>query len=169
MTDYDHKHKTLDDAFGCKECSRPAGVCGVDHPKCTTGCSSWYASGYASVLSSAGSSKKSGFREILSELATLHDRKGADYDGPNRRAYENIRSSEQFDVPSWIGVAIRMNDKMTRVKTAARQALRGGAVALANESLVDSFNDIAIYAVIARVLLEEAQAGTSVGAVAKVV
>lgn len=91
------------------------------------------------------------FHEILKELGDLHDKKGLDY-GASADSLANVRASAAFGVPAWIGVAIRMRDKMTRLQAFAR------AGALANESLEDSLRDIAVYAVIALVLIEE-QAG----------
>jgi hypothetical protein len=88
------------------------------------------------------------FHDILAELATLHDRKQADY-GREGDPFANVRGSADFGVAPWVGAMIRLNDKVRRIQKAAA----GGT--LANESVIDSFNDIAVYVVIARVLYEE--------------
>lgn len=89
------------------------------------------------------------FHEILGDLGELHDRKQADY-GTDEDPFANVRASEMFGVQSWLGAIIRLNDKVNRI---AAFAVKGE---LKNEPLIDAFNDIAVYAIIARVLYEEA-------------
>jgi hypothetical protein len=86
--------------------------------------------------------------DILEELRALHIRKAADY-GADADAYANVRASAAFGVPAWVGVAIRMNDKMIRLQSFARKG------ELENESAEDSLLDIAVYAVIALMLMRE--------------
>ena len=90
----------------------------------------------------------SSFETIVGEMIRLHDRKQKDY-GSKKDPFKNVRSSESFGVPGWLGAVIRANDKMTRLKTFA---LTGS---LANESVEDSLIDLANYAVIALVLYRE--------------
>lgn len=89
------------------------------------------------------------FHEILRHLGRLHDRKQADY-GREDDPFANVRASEEWGTPSWIGTMIRATDKMRRLQA---QALRGS---LSNESAADSFDDLAVYSVIGRILFEEA-------------
>jgi hypothetical protein len=86
--------------------------------------------------------------ELLREIGELHDRKQRDY-GTAADPFANVRASEEFGVSAWVGAIVRMNDKVTRLKQYAR---RGN---LANESAADSLKDIAVYALIALVLLEQ--------------
>jgi hypothetical protein len=88
------------------------------------------------------------FHQILAELGELHDKKQKDY-GRDADPFANVRASEAFGIPGWVGCAVRANDKMIRIQKAAS----GGA--LMNESLEDSLRDLAVYAVIALCLLEE--------------
>lgn len=88
------------------------------------------------------------FHEILRELGETHDRKSADY-GKTGDPLANVRASEEWGIPSWVGAMVRGTDKVRRLQT---QATRGS---LANESAIDAFNDLAVYAIIARVLFEE--------------
>lgn len=88
------------------------------------------------------------FHEILRELGALHDRKQLDY-GRRDDPFANVRASEEWGVPAWIGSLIRLNDKVRRLQALS---LSGH---LWNESAEDSLRDIAVYAVIALVLLEE--------------
>ena len=90
------------------------------------------------------------FDDILAEMSALHSKKGADYGGVND-PYANVRASQEFGVPPWIGALVRLHDKITRIKS----FIRNGN--LQNESLKDSIDDIGVYAVIMRLLYEEEQ------------
>lgn len=94
------------------------------------------------------------FGEICDDMIALHNQKGADY-GSGTDPYANVRASEEFGVPAWIGALIRMNDKITRLKSFIRQGK------LVNESAFDSIRDIAVYAIIMRILYEEQPATTA--------
>ena len=91
------------------------------------------------------------FHAILKELGDLHDKKQADY-GRATDPFANVRASEEWGIPAWVGAMVRATDKVRRLETFARRG------SLANESAVDSFADLAVYAVIALVLYEEASA-----------
>lgn len=88
------------------------------------------------------------FHAILAELGALHDRKQADYGLPGD-PLANLRASTGWSVPAWVGALIRLNDKVQRLQAFARRGT------LVNEGAVDSLNDIAVYAILARILLEE--------------
>ena len=89
------------------------------------------------------------FHTILRDLAALHDRKSVDY-GSEADPFANVRAASSWGVPEWVGAMIRATDKVRRLESFARRG------SLANESAVDAFDDLAVYAVIARVLYEEA-------------
>lgn len=92
------------------------------------------------------------FHAILEQLGSLHDRKQEDY-GAEGDPFANIRASEKWGIPSWVGALVRLNDKVHRLQ---QFAIKGS---LANESAEDSMLDIAVYAVIALLLYrEESQA-----------
>lgn len=88
------------------------------------------------------------FFKVLSEMASLHARKAADY-GQGEDPLANLRAAAEFGLPAWLGVLVRMNDKMHRLKAFASKRT------LANESVVDSLRDIACYAILAEILLQE--------------
>jgi len=88
------------------------------------------------------------FNEILSELSAMHAKKMEDY-GTYNDPYANVRASEHFGIPAWVGCVIRANDKMIRIQKAARDGK------LANESIEDSLRDLAVYAIIGLCLWEE--------------
>ncbi len=94
------------------------------------------------------------FVEILQQIKALHIKKSADY-GADDDLLANVRGAEEFGIPAWIGVLIRMRDKMSRL---ARFAKKG---ALQNESAQDSLRDLASYSLIASILLEEETTGGS--------
>ena len=88
------------------------------------------------------------FDEILTEMSALHNKKGADY-GSDADPYANVRASAEFGVEPWVGALIRLNDKITRLKSYTRRGV------LENESAADSIKDIAVYAVIMQILYDE--------------
>jgi len=88
------------------------------------------------------------FHEILKELGDLHDRKQADY-GRDTDPFANVRASEEWGVTPWVGAMIRATDKVRRLQRFAQRGI------LMNEGAADSLRDLAVYAVIALVLLEE--------------
>lgn len=92
--------------------------------------------------------KSEKFHRLLKEAGELHDKKQNDY-GVDHDPFANVRASEDFGVPGWVGCMMRANDKMKRIQKAAS----GGE--LANESLRDSLMDLAVYSLIGIVLLEE--------------
>lgn len=88
------------------------------------------------------------FTLVLQQMAETHNRKQQDY-GAKGDEYANCRSAEDFGVPSWVGVAIRMQDKMKRIQNFAKKGV------LMNESIEDAFLDLAVYSVIGLVLYRE--------------
>ena len=95
-----------------------------------------------------GKGKPTPFEVIVQEILATHYKKQADY-GRTGDPFANVRASEDFGIPGWVGCAVRMNDKMRRIQTAAT------GKKLSNESLRDSFLDLAVYSIIGIVLLEE--------------
>lgn len=93
------------------------------------------------------------FHKILEDFRALHVKKAADY-GLGKDVLANCRGSEEFGIPGWIGVVMRMNDKMTRLKSFAQKG------SLANESVEDSLLDLGCYAIIALILYREANKPT---------
>lgn len=93
-------------------------------------------------------SKKSPFMEAIDEIVAMHVKKSKDY-GRDTDPFANVRASEDFGIAGWIGCAIRMNDKMRRLQIASQ------GKELANESIEDSFLDLAVYSIIGLCLLRE--------------
>lgn len=82
------------------------------------------------------------FTAILDEIYDLHARKQEDY-GRTEDPYANVRASEDFGIPGWVGAVIRANDKMRRLQKFAQTQK------LVNESVEDSLLDLATYIIIA--------------------
>ena len=89
------------------------------------------------------------FHELLELAGDLHDRKQSDY-GRDKDPFANVRASEEWGIDGWVGAMVRLNDKVRRLQAFAQKG------SLANEGVLDSFMDIAVYALIAHVLYEEA-------------
>lgn len=88
------------------------------------------------------------FLKILDEIRSLHEKKSTDY-GTEEDPYANVRASQEFGVPPWLGAVIRLHDKLVRIKAFTRNG------SLKNESLEDSLTDIAVYAMISLLLWRE--------------
>ena len=91
------------------------------------------------------------FHKLLKEVGDMHDRKQKDY-GTDEDPFANVRASESFGIPGWLGCLIRANDKMRRLMA---YAIKGK---LANESVEDSMLDAAVYFLIALLLFRESRA-----------
>lgn len=91
------------------------------------------------------------YLKLLGEMRALHLLKAADY-GRGDDCFANVRASEEFGIPAWLGTMVRAMDKVHRIKSFV---LNGN---LKNEPLEDSLKDLAAYALIALVLFREDQA-----------
>lgn len=101
---------------------------------------------FAAPADAHPSSRK--FYAVLAEAARLHDKKQRDY-GTDEDPFANVRASEDFGIPAYLGCAVRMNDKMRRLMAFAKNG------ELVNESIEDAFLDLLVYAGIAAVLYRE--------------
>lgn len=90
------------------------------------------------------------FNTTIGALARLHRDKTADY-GSEGDDYYNFRKSAALGIPPWVGAIVRLQDKISRLE---RFIQRGY---LQNETVKDSLEDLAGYAIIALTLYNEAQ------------
>ena len=88
------------------------------------------------------------FHSLLKQIGDLHDKKQADY-GRETDPFANVLGSGDWGVPPWVGAMVRANDKLRRLQ---KFALTGG---LQNESVEDSFMDLAVYSLIGLILYRE--------------
>lgn len=121
--------------------------CLAEPGSCSTTCLYWRPIKELATLAPATPS----FASILSELQAMHDKKQRDY-GTAQDPQHNIRQSEDFGIPAWLGAIIRQNDKITRIKSFCLNHK------LENESLEDTLIDNAVYAVLALQLYREKHA-----------
>jgi len=98
------------------------------------------------------------FASVLEELILMHDRKQDDY-GKAHDPYANVRASDHWGIPGWIGALMRGSDKIVRLQKAAGQVIRGDKASLSNEGVRDSLVDLAVYVIIAVVLWDENHSG----------
>ena len=98
------------------------------------------------------SSKNPKFEALLSELAVLHDKKGHDYGGDDPMA--------GFKDFGWQGIIVRIGDKYNRLKTFVNRLFRHGSAELQvrEETVRDTLLDLAAYALLAVILLDEERA-----------
>lgn len=90
------------------------------------------------------------FEQVIAEIMAMHTKKQADYGRADiGDPFANVRASEDFGIPGWIGAIIRANDKVRRLQKAARGSK------LVNESIEDSLLDAAVYFIIALCLFRE--------------
>jgi hypothetical protein len=95
------------------------------------------------------------FEKVLQEIHDLHTKKQSDYGRPEQGdPFANVRASEDFGIPGWLGAVIRANDKVRRIQKYAR----GGT--MINESVEDSLLDAAVYFMIALCLFREQNDGS---------
>jgi len=91
------------------------------------------------------------FMQVIKEIVELHEKKQNDYGRTDLGdPFANVRASEDFNIPGWLGAVIRANDKVRRIQKFARSET------LVNESVEDSLMDAAVYFIIALCLFREA-------------
>jgi len=88
------------------------------------------------------------YSEIFEEIKELHKKKGADY-GIKSDPFANLRGVANLGISPWIGVFIRILDKIFRIQSFIKNQK------LENESIEDSFIDLANYAMLALALYRE--------------
>ena len=88
-------------------------------------------------------------QRTFEKLWQLHVAKDADYAG--QQPLSNFRACERFGVPAWKGALIRMSDKWSRLMS----LMEKDGPDVEGESLEDTLDDLAVYAVIVKVLRKE--------------
>ena len=92
------------------------------------------------------------YLKLLQDAWDLHERKNAGYAGEgNTDPWANFRMSEEFGVSALDGCLVRMSDKYIRVTNLRKNPANDQV----NESVRDTLQDLAAYALIAICLLDE--------------
>ena len=94
------------------------------------------------------------FYQLLEEMRRVHDAKNHDYAGNRADPLANFRECEKLGLPAWKGVVVRMTDKLARLASFAKQ----GELKVKSEGICDTLLDLANYALLCRILVEEAGA-----------
>lgn len=92
------------------------------------------------------------FYELLETISDLHDRKNHDYAGDGD-PLKNLRACERMGIPAWVGAAVRLQDKASRLEQFVKQR----ELKVKGESIKDTLMDNAVYSILAIVLYEEAE------------
>jgi hypothetical protein len=93
---------------------------------------------------------KERFREIVNEMVELHDRKNRDYAGGEYLS-NFLMCEKHIGVPAWVGCVIRLSDKMARIMNLAKT----DEISVGDETITDTLMDLAVYAIITRILYED--------------
>ena len=91
------------------------------------------------------------FNQLLDEIKKIHADKNHDY-ATNEDSLSNLKLCKTLiGIPSWVGVVVRILDKVSRVAEFARK----GELKVKSESIKDSLIDLSVYSLLAVLLLEE--------------
>ena len=93
---------------------------------------------------------KERFHEIVKEMVELHDKKNHDYAGTDYLS-NFLMCEKHMGIPGWKGCIIRLSDKMARIMNVARD----DEVSVGDETIIDTLTDLAVYAIITRILYED--------------
>jgi hypothetical protein len=95
------------------------------------------------------------FFDLCDGLKQMHQGKSRDYGCPSGTdPLANIRNGAKFvGIPSWKAAMVRLSDKVTRLATF------NATGTLHNEGVIDTLEDLASYAILARLLYEEERGG----------
>ena len=88
------------------------------------------------------------FLACIDQIVQTRKGKGKDY-GDGEDSLSNLRECTRIGIQPMVGVFIRMEDKMARVRSFINKGN------LENESVRDSLLDLSVYAILAQILLDE--------------
>lgn len=101
-----------------------------------------------------GGSGHPAFYWALNEMAETHDRKNQDYANPTD-PFANFRACEKAGISMVDGIYTRMSDKWERITNLIAKQRQDVQPAVVGESLADTLIDLANYAIILRIALDE--------------
>ena len=82
------------------------------------------------------------FKKIMEDLCELHEQKNHDYAGGNYLS--DLIASNRAGIPAWKNALLRIQQKMSRLESFAKQ----GEFKVADEKFEDSCKDLAVYSII---------------------
>jgi len=92
--------------------------------------------------------------EMCAKAREIMKKKNVDYSGGSTDPFANFRGSLNYGVEPEIGIAIRIGDKFKRVEA----FIKNGALAVEDESALDSIQDSINYLVLMAGLIHERKA-----------
>jgi len=87
--------------------------------------------------------------KLYKENVEISRRKNADY-ATDTDPFRNFRVCESIGIPAEVGILVRMTDKISRIRN-----LLGKKAQVKDETIFDTLSDLANYAMILRIYLEE--------------
>lgn len=96
---------------------------------------------------------KERFHKYVDQIVQTRKKKGSDY-GEGEDSLSNLRECARIGISPVVGVHVRMEDKMARIRSFINKGN------LVNEPVRDSYLDIAVYAILAQILLDEQEDDT---------
>ena len=92
------------------------------------------------------------FISLLDQMKAISSAKSADYAG-DTDPMSNFRLSEHAGIPAWIGITIRLGDKLSRIMNFAKK----GSYKVKDESVEDTLIDLANYSLLCLIMYRDAQ------------
>lgn len=86
------------------------------------------------------------FRKIMEDLCELHESKNHDYAGGNYLS--DLIASNRAGIPAWKNALLRIQQKMSRLESFAKQ----GEFKVTDEKVEDTLKDISVYCIICLIL-----------------
>lgn len=86
------------------------------------------------------------FAKIMNDLIDLHQKKNHDYAGGEYLS--DLISSKRMGITPWKNALLRIQQKMSRLESFAKQ----GEFKVADEKLEDTLKDMAVYAILCLML-----------------
>lgn len=96
------------------------------------------------------------FNQLLVQISKLHAKKNSDYAGDD--PLSNFMECEKIGIPAWKGIWVRLTDKYSRAKNLI---VNENKKRVKDESLEDTLQDLAVYSLLAIILLREVSKGDS--------
>lgn len=90
------------------------------------------------------------FYDLLKRMAEVHSAKNRDYAGETD-PLRNLRQCADAGIDPWVGVIVRMTDKLDRLKSFAKAR----AFAVKDEGISDTLIDLANYSLLCLILFED--------------
>ena len=90
------------------------------------------------------------FNQLLDHIKEIHTNKNHDY-ATDEDSLSNLKLCKMVGIEPWIGVVIRITDKFSRIAEYARK----GELKVKSEGIRDTFIDMAVYSLLAIILMEE--------------